>query len=149
VLANPGQPVISPVNGVVVEIVRGHPTINNGIVIMDNDGYQWHLYHLSASFPSALAPGSPVGAGQLVGFVGSDQAIPHVHAELHRPDGTPINSLWSLQAGRSGNLPCADATLVTDEWRPVYGLLISPDNNSFIAIDTNLCDPSTVVIVAG
>jgi murein DD-endopeptidase MepM/ murein hydrolase activator NlpD len=149
VIANPGQPVISPVNGTLVKIVRGHPTIDNGIVVVDADGYEWHLYHLSASFPSALAAGSAVVAGQLVGFIGSDQAIPHLHAELHQPDGTPINSLWSLQSGRSGNLPCADVSEVTAEWRAVYGLVISPDNNSYFAIDSSMCDPSTVTVIVG
>ena len=148
ILANPGQPVISPVNGIVKSIVAGDATIGNGIVIKDADGYEWHLYHMSASFPSALASGSPVVAGQLVGFVGSDQAIPHLHAELHQPDGTPINSLWSLESARSGNLPCADMTLEVLEWRIEYGLVVSADNNSYMAIDTSLCDSSTITEIA-
>ena len=149
VIATPGQPVVSPVSGTVVKIVRGHPTIDNGVVVVDADGYEWHLYHLSASIPSALGAGGAVVAGELVGFIGSDQAIPHLHAELHRPDGTPISSLWSLQSGRSGELPCADPSDVTAEWRSVHGLIISPDNDSYVAIDRSLCDPRTLTVIAG
>jgi murein DD-endopeptidase MepM/ murein hydrolase activator NlpD len=100
VLANPGQLVVSPVKGVVVKIILDHPLANNGVVIRDADGYQWRIYHMSPDIPEDIVAGRNVSEGQLLGYVGSDQYIPHVHVELHQPNGVPVNPLWSLQSAR-------------------------------------------------
>ena len=52
-----------------------------------------------------LAPGvtlgTPVRAGQLVAYMGdsgnSEGSVPHLHFEIHRPDGSPINPYDSLR----------------------------------------------------
>ena len=113
------QPLVSPVDGVVERFLR-HPTAGVGIVIRGDDGYQYRLYHLNNdspgtddgragpewSFGDGLAPGVRVVAGELVGFVGdsgnAEDYLAHVHVEIHRPDGMPINPYWSLLDAERG-----------------------------------------------
>ncbi len=60
-----------------------------------DDGLGW-------GFADGIASGVHVEAGQLIGWVGdsgnAEWTAPHVHFELHRPDGTKINPYPSLRA---------------------------------------------------
>ncbi len=60
-----------------------------------DDGLGW-------GFADGIAPGVHVSAGQLVGWVGdsgnAEWVSPHLHFELHRPDGTKFNAYESLRA---------------------------------------------------
>ena len=150
------QPLVSPVDGVVVGFLR-HPTWWSGVVIRGDDGYQYRLYHLNNdapgtdngqagpewSFGDDLAPGVRVAAGEHVGFVGdsgnAEDYLAHVHVEIWRPDGMPINPYWSLQAAERGGLQCAPADEVDDEWLRVVGVSVSPAG--FRPDDDSLCAP--------
>jgi hypothetical protein len=150
------QPLVSPVDGVVVRFMD-HPTAGRGIVIQGVDGYQYRLYHLNNdnpgtddgragpqwSFGDGLTVGTRVSAGELVGFVGdsgnAEGYLAHVHVEIHRPDGMPINPYWSLQAAKRDELHCAPEAAIDDSWLHVVGVAISPAG--FRPADTSLCLP--------
>ena len=164
------QPLVSPVDGVVERFLR-HPTAGVGIVIRGDDGYQYRLYHLNNdtpgtdngqagpewSFGDGLAPGVRVLAGELVGFVGdsgnAEDYLAHVHVEIWRPDGMPINPYWSLQAAERGGLQCAPADDIDDEWLRVVGVSVSPagfrpDDDSLCAPDESELDVSLQAVAA-
>lgn len=146
IVASQGSVVVSPVDGRVVKIRRNHRTAGHIIVIADNAGYTYHMFHL-ARFASNIEVGSTVHAGQLVAFVGdTGTAEPHVHFELHR-NGIPVNPRHSLDAARYGDLRCAPADEVTDEWLDRDGSVVSPERDRFRADDESLCVPPPVVIV--
>jgi VCBS repeat-containing protein len=150
------QPVVSPVDGVVSRFVD-HPTAGRGVVIVGADGYQYRLYHLNNdnpgtddgragpawTFGEGLTPGTPVAAGELIGFVGdsgnAEGYLPHVHMEIHRPDGMPINPYWSLLGARYDELHCAAEADIDDSWLRVVGVTVSPAG--FRPADPSLCLP--------
>ena len=151
------QPVVSPVDGVVIRFLRHH-SAGVGIVIGGNDGYEYRLYHLNNDSPgtddgeagpgwrygSGLQPGARVAAGELIGFVGdsgnAEYYIPHVHMEIRRPDGRLINPYWSLLAADRGGLHCSSAADIDDDWLRVVGVLVSP--TGFRPADASLCLPA-------
>ena len=53
--------------------------------------------------PAAVQHGTHVQAGQIVGFMGDSGnavGVPHLHFEIRRPDGTPINPYPALVAAQ-------------------------------------------------
>jgi murein DD-endopeptidase MepM/ murein hydrolase activator NlpD len=83
----------------------------------DNGWYSRYL-HLNDDTPGTddgrvvgivkgLQVGDQVRAGQLIGWVGDsgNATAPHLHFELHQPDGTAVDPYQSLQAaiGREGD----------------------------------------------
>lgn len=157
VMANKLQPLVSPVDGVVVRFIENHRTAGDGVVIEDDAGYQWMFLHVNNDRPftddgnaerrwqygPGIEAGARVVAGQLVGFVGdsgnAEGYLAHVHVELRRPSGTRINPYWSLAAARFGGLHCAPAEAVTDEWLNVQGVRLTP--LGFVPVDRSLCVP--------
>lgn len=109
------QPLLAPRDGVVTHLVLDHPTAGWGLVITDADGWSYAFYHVNNDTPGTddgadpeafrLAPGLAVGstvvAGQLVAYMGdsgnSEHSVPHLHFEIHRPDGTAVNPYQSLR----------------------------------------------------
>ena len=124
------QPLLAMHDGV-VDRVLDHPTAGFGIVVRDDEGWEYHLYHVNNDTPgtddgaddgtwrfaAGIAPGVRVRAGQLLAWMGdsgnSEGSVPHAHVELHRPDGAAINPYWSLrQAQRDVN--CAVGSVQPD-----------------------------------
>jgi hypothetical protein len=109
------QPLVAAANGWVTHLVLNHPTAGWGLVITDLDGWDYRYYHVNNDDPGTddgtspvqwrLAPGiglgSPVRAGQLVAFMGdsgnSEFSVPHLHFEIHEPDGRSIDPYQSLR----------------------------------------------------
>ncbi len=121
------QPLLAMHDGVVNRVLD-HPTAGFGIVVRDDEGWEYHLYHVNNDTPgtddgaddgtwrfaTGIAPGVRVRAGEVLAWMGdsgnSEGSVPHAHVELHRPDGAAINPYWSLrQAQRDVN--CAVVSL--------------------------------------
>ncbi|MET0459504.1 MAG: M23 family metallopeptidase, partial [Ilumatobacteraceae bacterium] len=129
------QPILAMHDGVIDHLVD-HPTAGNGVAIRDDDGWQYHVYHVNNDTPGTddgadpvawrYAPGIEAGvrvtAGQLIGWMGdsgnSEGSVPHAHVEIHLPTGQAVNPYWSLrQAQRDVN--CAVGTVETDPSSPI------------------------------
>jgi Peptidase family M23 len=109
------QPLVAAADGVIDHLVEGHPTAGYGIVITDAEGWQYRYYHVNNDNPGTddaadpglwrfapgIAPGAPVTAGQIIGWMGdsgnSELSVPHLHFELRRPDGKAVNPYYSLR----------------------------------------------------
>ena len=108
------QPVVAMVDGTVHHLID-HPTAGYGIAMVDSAGWRYDVYHLNNDTPgtddgaddgawrfaAGVVPGASGPAGQLIGWLGdsgnSEHSVPHIHVEIHRPGGAPINPYWSLR----------------------------------------------------
>ncbi len=120
------QPLLAMHDGVVDRLLD-HPTAGLGVVIRDDEGWEYHLYHVNNDTPGTddgaddgtwsvvegIVPGVRVTAGQLVAWMGdsgnSEGSVPHAHVEIHRPDGVAINPYWSLRRAQR-DVNCAVPT---------------------------------------
>ena len=109
------QPLVAAADGVVSHLVQDHPTAGWGLVIEDAEGWDYRYYHVNNDAPGTddgsdppewrLAPGivegATVTAGQVVAYMGdsgnSELSVPHLHFELHQPDGSPVDPYRSLR----------------------------------------------------
>lgn len=120
IMADKMVPVVAAADGVVrwMHDERGGNCC--AVAIEHDDGWRSRYIHLNNDTPGTddgravgIAPGIRVGgrvkAGQLIGYVGDSgnaEATPsHLHFELRRPDGTPVNPYASLQAAAVSALP--------------------------------------------
>jgi murein DD-endopeptidase MepM/ murein hydrolase activator NlpD len=64
----------------------------NGVRITQPDGHYFFYAHMQR-VASGIQVGSRVTAGQLVGYLGQtgNAGGPHLHLEVHLPNGSPIN----------------------------------------------------------
>lgn len=130
-------PLYSAIDGEVRYIVDPEPSYGYMVVLEDNDGYTYHYIHINNDTPGAddgnggtehaYAPGIYRGAnvsrGQLIGWMGdsgnAENIASHLHFEIRRPGGDPINPYASLTAA-VGEL----------SYNPVLETAGSPDINS-------------------
>ena len=108
IIAACGLPVVSPVDGVVLELSRvdkWDPKVNDGatrgglfVSIKGVDGVRYYGSHLS-KVARGLRPGVPVSAGQRIGNVGrtGDAGACHLHFQLYTPSGI-VNPYSYLRA---------------------------------------------------
>jgi len=97
-----------------------------GLQLIHDDGYQSWYIHLNNDTPGTddgnawgIAPGIERGvhvtAGQLIGWVGdsgnAEHTAPHLHFQLHYPDGSRFNPYESLRAARHLDPVAADEIL--------------------------------------
>jgi murein DD-endopeptidase MepM/ murein hydrolase activator NlpD len=94
IFAPAGTPAIAPENGVLVRFAS-EAVGGNAYYFAGDDGYKFYGAHL-ASFNTAISVGQHVGAGTILGYVGStgDAAggASHLHFQLYAPGagwGTP------------------------------------------------------------
>jgi murein DD-endopeptidase MepM/ murein hydrolase activator NlpD len=100
---------------------------NNMFSIRGKDGWSYTYIHVNNDTPGTddganpaewifapgIGEGSEVVAGQFVGYLGdsgnAEGTSPHLHFELHKPDGTPVNAYSSLMLaqGRRVNDRCS------------------------------------------
>ena len=131
------QPLVAAATGVVTHLVDNHPTAGYGLVITDADGWDYRYYHVNNDTPgtddaaddgtwrfvTGLGVGSAVVAGQVVAFMGdsgnAETSVPHLHFEIHQPDGSPINPHQSLRVA---------------EWAARCGGASDPQRDSFVPI---------------
>lgn len=107
--------VLRAVNGGV-----GYPNKGVTLVLEDSEGWEYWYIHMNNDSPGTddntspaawtFAPGIVAGAqvvaGQFVGYMGdsgnAEDTAPHLHFEIHRPDGTAIDPYESLRAATLG-----------------------------------------------
>jgi hypothetical protein len=117
------QPLVSPVDGVVVKLIEDTGRSGNGVEIADADGWTYNFFHVNNDplaevslgtpeadaaarlrwrWPSTIQVGTPVKAGQIIGWMGdsgnAENSEVHLHFEIRMPDGTPVNPYTSLRA---------------------------------------------------
>lgn len=115
------MPLLSVIDGVVSFIVNPQAPWGYYLVLKDAENYTYHYVHINNDTPgtddgnggvqNAYAPGIEEGVsvtkGQHIAWMGdsgdAENAGPHLHFEIRRPDDTPINPYQSLlEAKRSG-----------------------------------------------
>jgi murein DD-endopeptidase MepM/ murein hydrolase activator NlpD len=94
IAAAEGSPLFAVVTGKVIQIYTDRPgsLSGNGIKIARPDGTYFFYAHMSALAPG-MAVGTPVTAGQVIGYVGrtGNAGGPHLHLEVHPLGGAAIN----------------------------------------------------------
>lgn len=94
ILAAQGKELYAVATGRITQIYVDKPgsLSGNGLKITRPDGTYFFYAHLSALAPG-IAVGTPVTAGQVVGYVGStgNSATPHLHLEVHPGGGSAVN----------------------------------------------------------
>ncbi len=100
ILAAEGNQVYAAVAGVVTKTYSADtaPLTGNGLRFTAPDGTYFFYGHLSALAPG-IAVGTPVAAGQLVGYVGhtGNTTVSHLHFEVHPQGGEAIDPYPILQ----------------------------------------------------
>src|SRR3954463_13884465 len=88
---------------------------SNMLSLKGDSGWEYWYIHINNDTPGTddganppefiLAPGihagSRVTAGQFISYMGdsgnAETTGPHLHFEIHKPDGTPVDPFWSLK----------------------------------------------------
>jgi murein DD-endopeptidase MepM/ murein hydrolase activator NlpD len=88
-----GTPIVAVADGRLYRV--GTRTISgNRLWLRDRKGYRYFYAHLS-DFAAAAYNGADVHAGEVIGFVGNtgdaEPTPPHLHFEVHMPDGAVVN----------------------------------------------------------
>jgi hypothetical protein len=121
----------------------------NYLILRDADGWEYWYVHINNDSPGTddganpkewifgpgIERGATVKAGQLVAYAGdsgnAEQTAPHLHFEIHKPDGSLINPYRSLRAAEGA------------EASPQY--VTSPEHERFVrALSVDFLDrPAT------
>lgn len=138
-------PLYAAVDGTVSYLVIPEASWGYQITLKDTDGWTYHYIHINNDTPgtddgkggpeNAYAPGlkrgSAVTKGQLIGWMGdsgnAEGITSHLHFEIHRPDGEPINPYESLIAAKGGATTPGTATSPTTI--PTVNDAINQDKN--------------------
>ncbi len=99
VMSVAGTPLVAVDDGVLTDYGGGDPLGGKSLRLTGAGGYWYYYAHLSAFVPT-LHQGDTVTAGEVIGYVGStgDAAAPHLHFEIHAPDGQVLDSYGMLAA---------------------------------------------------
>jgi murein DD-endopeptidase MepM/ murein hydrolase activator NlpD len=111
-----GTPIVAVADGRIYR-VGTLKIAGNRLWLRDGKGYRYFYAHLS-DFAAAAYNGADVHAGEVIGFVGNtgdaEPTPPHLHFEVHMPDGAVVDPFPYLQKW--------DASGVTSEsWLRRYG----------------------------
>jgi murein DD-endopeptidase MepM/ murein hydrolase activator NlpD len=93
IFASFGTPVVAVADGRIYR-VGTLPISGNRLWLRDKRGFRYFYAHLS-DFAAAAYNGADVHAGEVIGFVGNtgdaEPTPPHLHFEVHMPDGAVVN----------------------------------------------------------
>jgi murein DD-endopeptidase MepM/ murein hydrolase activator NlpD len=98
-MAAAGTPLIAVEDGVLTKYGGGDPLGGRSLVLTGTSGYWYYYAHLRGFVPT-LKQGDGVTAGEVIGYVGAtgDAVAPHLHFEIHDPDGQVLDSYGLLVA---------------------------------------------------
>ncbi len=123
-----GVPVVAAHDGTIVWARIGGPLAGCAVVIEAADGWSTVYSHLNTDLPGTdsdqspcFAPGIGIGAfiraGTLIGWVGdagnAEETPPHLHFEIHHPEGIPVDPWVSLVGARRIDHRWVDAADLT------------------------------------
>ena len=112
------QPLLAAVDGTITRVQTDAGISGNGITVTGADGWYYNYFHVNNDTPGTddgaagpewtvspgLTVGSPVRAGQIIGYMGdsgnAEGSVPHLHFEIRTPDRTPVNPYHSLTAAQ-------------------------------------------------
>jgi murein DD-endopeptidase MepM/ murein hydrolase activator NlpD len=101
IIANRGTPLLAVNDGIITRTYDAAKSAlsGNALRLTMADGTYFFYAHLD-SFAPGIAIGTPVTAGQVIGFVGStgNTNTPHLHFEVHPKGGAPINPFPIVKA---------------------------------------------------
>jgi len=113
------QPLLAAVDG---RIGWSRTDGNNMFSLRGEDGWSFTYIHVNNDTPGTddganppewifapgIGSGSEVVAGQHIGFLGdsgnAEGTSPHLHFEIEKPDGTPVNAYWSLRLAQGNRV---------------------------------------------
>lgn len=87
-----GNAIYAVVDGVISQVTTGGSLSGNALRVAQSDGTYFFYAHMD-SFAPGIAVGTPVRAGQIIGYVGStgNSAGPHLHFEVHPFGGDAVS----------------------------------------------------------
>jgi murein DD-endopeptidase MepM/ murein hydrolase activator NlpD len=122
---------VAAVDGTVVRVRHSLTGLSgNSLTIRDADGWTYTYIHLNndtpgtddgsnryeLAFADGIRAGQRVRAGETVGWVGdsgnAESTAPHLHFELHAPDGGLVNAYPSLRAAAARSMSGAEMAAV-------------------------------------
>ncbi len=121
------RPLVAAADGVVTRVRHATTGLSgNSLTIRDEEGWSYVYIHLNndtpgtddgsnryeLAFADGIRSGQRVRAGEVVGYLGdsgnAEDTAPHLHFELHAPDGTIVNAYPSLRAATPRVLSAAE-----------------------------------------
>jgi murein DD-endopeptidase MepM/ murein hydrolase activator NlpD len=116
IFASFGTPIVAVADGRIYRV--GTLKISgNRLWLRDRKGFRYFYAHLS-DFAAAAYNGAEVHAGEVIGFVGNtgdaEPTPPHLHFEVHMPDGAVVNPTPFAQKWDAGGV-------TSESWLRRYG----------------------------
>ena len=143
----------------------GLPNAGNLLILRDDEGWEYWYIHINNDTPGTddqvnpdewnVRPGIKVGqrvaAGEQIAYVGdsgdAETTAPHLHFEIHKPDGTVISPYSSLIAASHPPIdPAFVATHTPYGHLDVVGTAAGGVSMAGWAIDPNVSGPVTVTV---
>lgn len=92
ITAATGKALYAVVDGVISQVTAGGSLSGNALKLAQADGTYFFYAHLD-SFAAGIGLGTPVRAGQIIGYVGAtgNAGGPHLHFEVHPFGGDAVN----------------------------------------------------------
>lgn len=98
VIAAKGQALYAVVDGTISQMITGGALSGNGLRVTQGDGTYFFYAHLD-SFAPGIAVGTPVRAGQVIGYVGNTGTTStHLHFEVHPFGGDAVSPYAVIKA---------------------------------------------------
>jgi murein DD-endopeptidase MepM/ murein hydrolase activator NlpD len=133
ILAAKMTPVVAAADGTVRYMADERGGDCCAVFVVHDDGWRTRYIHLNNDTPGTddgkaygiargIRRGSRVRVGQVIGWVGdsgnAEATVSHLHFELRRPDGTPVDPFPSLQAALANPVTAGTPRIAGPAIRP-------------------------------